>query len=85
MTMATDLWEQLAESEVPAPPREFDRQFHERLNKALLAVQLSDLYLKGMFFAVGHFALAVLHLLTLTVTGDLLAALPSKKEKPKEE
>ena len=83
--MSTDLWEQLAEAEVPAPPGEFDAQVHERLNKTLLAVHFADLLLKGIFFAVGHFALAVLHLLAFTLTGHLYATLPRGKEKPQEE
>jgi hypothetical protein len=83
--MSTDLWEQLAETEVPAPPREFDRDVHERLNKTLLAAHLADLLLKGMFFAIGHFALAVLHVLTFTITGRWYAALPREKENPENE
>jgi hypothetical protein len=82
--MSTDLWEQLAEAEIPAPPPQFERQVHQRLNQTLLAVQLADLLLKGMFFAIGQFALAVLHLVSVTLTGRLSAALPMKKQEPEE-
>jgi hypothetical protein len=78
--MSTDLWEQLAEAEVPAPPPQFEREVHRRLNKALLVMHLADLFLKGMAFAIGHFAQAVLHLLAVTFTGRLQAGLPRKNE-----
>ena len=81
--MSMDLWEQLAEREVPAPPPTFERQLHGRLNKALLALHLADLLLKGMAFAIGHFAQAVLHLLAVTCTGRLQSGLPRRGEKNK--
>ncbi len=78
--MPIDIWDQLAESEVPMPPPQLEREVHRRLNKALLVMHLADLFLKGMLFAMGHFAQAVLHLLAVTFTGRLQALLPRKKE-----
>ena len=76
--MSTDLWAQLANSDVPAPPAEFDRQVHGRINKNLLVQHLLDLGLQGMLFALGHFALAWLHLVILTLTGKVET--PRKKD-----
>ena len=79
--MSMDLWEQLAEKEVPAPPPTFERQLHGRLNKALVVLHLADLLFKGMVFAVAHFAQAVFHLLAVTLTGRLQSGVPRRKDK----
>ena len=34
--MATDLFDHLAEENIPEPPDGFDQEFHERLNRTLL-------------------------------------------------
>ena len=83
--MSTDLWEQLADREVPTPPREFDRHVHQRLNKALLAMHATDLLLRGLAYSIGHFAQAVIHLLTFSITGKLDSSLPRSKKNPPEE
>jgi hypothetical protein len=80
--MSTDLWEQLAEREVPAPPPQLARDVHRRLNKALLAMHLADLFLEGMAFAMAHFAQAVVHLIGLTFTGRMQPV--SRKDRNKE-
>jgi hypothetical protein len=69
--MATDLFERLAELEVPPPPEaeQFDRQLHERLNRLLVVRQITDLVASGLPFALLHFARALVGLLTLTLTG----------------
>ncbi|MEX0677975.1 MAG: hypothetical protein WD063_12915 [Pirellulales bacterium] len=67
--MATDLFEQLAELEVPPPPDQFDQQLHERVNRSLVCGQLVDLGVSGMPWALAHFARALVGFLTLTVTG----------------
>lgn len=82
--MAMDLWEQLAQQDVPAPPppQEFDQQVHRRLNKLLLLMHLADLLFRGLVFGIAHFAQAVLHLLAVTVTGNLNAVLAQDKRRP---
>ena len=35
--MASNLFEQLAELEVPPPPAQFDTQLHDRVNRSLVA------------------------------------------------
>jgi hypothetical protein len=59
--MAIDLFEQLADLEVPPAPssEEFDRQLHERVNRSLVTGQLIDLGVKGMPFALLHFVRAL--------------------------
>jgi hypothetical protein len=69
--MATDLFEKLAELEVPPPPEadHFDRQLHDRVNRSLVAGQLVDLATGGLPWAILHFSRALLGLVTLTLTG----------------
>ena len=67
--MANDLLEQLASTDCPPVPVEFDRNVHQRLNKALTAGHFFDLMLRGLPFVLGHFARAVADLLVLTISG----------------
>jgi hypothetical protein len=69
--MATDLFDRLAELEVPPPPDtdQFDRQLHERVNRSLVAGQLTDLVVGGLPWALVHFLRALVGLVTLTATG----------------
>lgn len=69
--MASDLFEQLADLEVPPAPEadEFDRQLHQRVNRSLVTAQLVDLGVKGLPFALVHFLRALVGLLSLTLTG----------------
>lgn len=69
--MAPDLFDRLAEMEVPPPPEadQFDRQLHDRVNRALVAGQITDLVVGGLPWAALHFLRALVGLGTLTVTG----------------
>jgi hypothetical protein len=69
--MAIDLFERLADLEVPPAPasEEFDRQLHERVNRSLVTAQLVDLGAKGLPFALLHFLRAFVGFLSLTLTG----------------
>jgi hypothetical protein len=67
--MATDLFEQLSQSEVPPPPDEFDRQFHRRLNQSLLVGHFVELGVRAIPFALGFFMRAVIGLLVFSFTG----------------
>jgi hypothetical protein len=67
--MATDLFEQLAEAPVPAPPPSFDSGWRQRLNRRLLAGQLLDLAVRGFGSAMWHLARAGVGLVILTLTG----------------
>lgn len=67
--MGSDFLEQLADVEVPPPPENFDRQLHQRVNRSLLAVQLTDLVCGALPWAVWHMCRALGGLVTLTVTG----------------
>jgi len=67
--MATDLFERLAELEVPPPPEAFDQQLHQRVNRALVAAQLVDLLVRGLPWATLHFARAIVGFIALTITG----------------
>jgi hypothetical protein len=67
--MATNLFERLAEMDVPPPPAQFDAQLHDRVNRSLVTWQLVDLLVRGMPWALGHFAQAMLGCVAFTLTG----------------
>jgi hypothetical protein len=67
--MASNLFQRLAESEVPPPPAQFDTQLHDRVNRTLVGTQLADLLLVGLPWAMLHFSRAVMGLIVLTFTG----------------
>jgi hypothetical protein len=65
-----DLFEQLAQSEVPPPPVEFDRQLHERVNRSLLAMHVADLLIGAMPWAILQLLSALGGFLRLTISGS---------------
>jgi hypothetical protein len=67
--MATDLFEKLADLPVPPVPEVFDRSLHDRINTRLLMGQFLDLGMRGVGFALVHFARALAGFFKLTVTG----------------
>ncbi len=67
--MSTDLFKQLAELEVPPPPPQFDEQLHDRVNRALVAGQLTDLLVGALPWALLHFGRAVVGALYFTLAG----------------
>jgi len=69
--MATDLFEQLGDLEVPPAPEaeQFDRQLHARVNRSLVAGQLTDMAVGGLPWAAMHFTRALVGLCALTLTG----------------
>jgi hypothetical protein len=67
--MSDDFLEQLAQLEISAPPAEFDRQLHQRMNRTLIVQHLVDLLFHGMPWAVLHFGRALAGLIALSITG----------------
>ena len=67
--MATDLFDKLAEMDVPPPPARFDQQLHERVNRSLFIGQMLDLVFGAVPWAIGHFARAFVGLVIYTLTG----------------
>jgi hypothetical protein len=67
--MASNLFDRLAESDVPPPPARFDKQLHDRVNRTLVRTQLVDLILCGLPWAFLQFARAVVGLIGFTLTG----------------
>jgi hypothetical protein len=67
--MATDLFDQLSETEVPPPPVEFDQRLHGRLNSTLVFSHVVELMVKAIPFALLHFFQAVGGLLMMSATG----------------
>ncbi len=67
--MAHDFLDQLAQLEVHAPPPDFDRQLHQRLNRSLLGQHLLDLLLGALPWAFVHFARGCIGAIVFTATG----------------
>jgi hypothetical protein len=67
--MANDLLQRLADSPVPPPPAEFDREVHRRLNSWLVLGQLLDLMFVGVPFVCVHFARAMMGVVVFSLTG----------------
>ena len=76
-----DLFEQLAELDVPPPPVEFDRQLHHRLNRTLVAMQVLDLIVRALPWALWHFGRALLGAVVFTLRGKYLEP-PTKNDPP---
>jgi len=67
--MAIDLFDQLADLEIPPPPVQFDKQLHERVNRSLVTWQLVDLIVTGLPWALLHFGRAFVGFIAFTLTG----------------
>jgi len=67
--MNFDLFEQLAEDDVPPVPADFDRKVHARVNDSLLSVHLTEFVFRVVPYALGHFAQATIGLLIFTLCG----------------
>jgi hypothetical protein len=67
--MATNLFDRLADLEVPPPPARFDEQLHERVNRSLVATQFLDLAVKALPWALLHFARAVVATIAYSLIG----------------
>ena len=46
--MSTDLFDHLAEDNIPEPPDEFDQEFHTRLNRTLLTIQTFEMCIRAL-------------------------------------
>ena len=68
--MATDLFDHLAEDNIPEPPDSFDQEFHARLNRTLLTVQTFEICIGALPCLLQHFSQAVLGAIRLTMTGE---------------
>ena len=80
--MATDLFEQLADLEVPPPPPvEFDRDLHQRLNQSLTTQHVFDLGLRALPFAALELMRAIAGFASLTITGTF-PRVAEDREKP---
>jgi len=71
--MAHNLLDQLHETDVPPPPSQISRGVHVRLNQWLLFAQVMDLVLRAFAYATGHFAAAVLGMVSYSLTGKFSA------------
>lgn len=80
--MARNLLKDLAKMEIPPPPKDLNREVHQRLNSWLLVQQLADLAVKGMAYALGHFLRTLALGLFFSLTGH--DPLPPQKTKPNE-
>ena len=67
--MATDFFEQLAETKVPPAPVDLPEQVHRRLNSSLLTLQMLDLLLRGLGYAMFEFGRALVGVITYSLLG----------------
>ena len=77
--MATDILEQLADTEVPpAPVEKLQKGFADRLNSRLLVQQLLDLMIRGVPYAAWHMTRGMIGVLYYTIAGRF--ARPADKD-----
>ncbi|MDG2206366.1 MAG: hypothetical protein P8K78_00525 [Pirellulales bacterium] len=67
--MATDLFDHLAEENVPELPGQFDQEVHSRLNRTLLTFQLFEIFINTFPWFLKYFGSAVVGAIFFTVTG----------------
>ena len=67
--MATDLFDHLAEENVPEPPGQFDQEVHSRLNRTLLTFQLLEIFIRTFPCFLKYFGAAVAGAICFTATG----------------
>ncbi|HVU85870.1 MAG TPA: hypothetical protein VHD36_01015 [Pirellulales bacterium] len=67
--MTFDIFEQLAEKDVPPVPSNFDRQVHDRVNNSLFGVHITEFLFQVVPYAILHFGQAVIGLAALTLSG----------------
>ena len=68
--MATDLFDHLAEEDIPELPGRFDQEFHDRLNRTLLTFQLFEIFIRTLPWFLKHFGSAIAGAICFTMTGD---------------
>jgi hypothetical protein len=64
-----NLFEELAENEIPPLPTDFGQRVHQRVNRALVALQILDLLWRGLPLAFVLFGRAAIGFLAYTLTG----------------
>jgi hypothetical protein len=64
-----DLFEQLADVEVPPLPENFEHGLHDRVNNILLLSHVVEFACKACGYACGHFAAALWELMIFTLSG----------------
>ena len=67
--MASDLFDQLAASDVPPAPPQLERKVHQQLNRALLAQHLWDFALGAMPWLFAQVVPAMLAVISVTLFG----------------
>jgi hypothetical protein len=67
--MSHDPFEALAQQAVPPPPPQFDRLVHQRVNRALVVLQLLEMVVRILPYAAYHFLRAGLGAIALTLFG----------------
>ncbi len=67
--MSFDLFDKLADHDVPPVPADLERGIHDRVNNSLLGVHVTEFLFQAVPYAALHFLLAVIGLLGLTLAG----------------
>ena len=69
LALAEELTEELKQLSLPDERTKFDKQLHERVNRSLVVSHLLDLAVKGLPWALLHFARAFVGCIAFTLTG----------------
>lgn len=77
--MSSDLFEQLAEQEVPPVPQTLSRGVHRRLNRALVVLHVVEFVLCALPYAMVQFGRAVWGLVVHSISGRF----PEEGDQPK--
>ena len=80
--MTHDLFNQLADSDVPPVPPQLDVQVHRRLNSALLTAHLLEFAWRALPQTLGTFLGSVAHLIMFTATGRFKENLDDRPPTP---
>lgn len=67
--MKFDLFEMLAEKDVPPVPTDFDRQVHARVNDSLIGIHVLEFVFQAVPYAMLNFAQALIGLFGFTLSG----------------
>jgi len=67
--MKFDLFEMLAEKDVPPVPADLDRHVHDRVNDSLIGIHILEFVFQAIPYALMHFVQGLIGLVGFTLSG----------------
>lgn len=80
--MIHDLFERLADSNVPPVPADFDKHVHDRVNDTLLGVHLLEVVCQVVPYAFVQFLEGLIGLVGITLSGEFPNDRGDRQEAP---